>query len=124
MYRLDNYCWMKENKMDYKKLIETISSIIPHPQALEMNKWIDELRKENENLRDEIKHLKDENENLKAPSSARPTQAPTCPNCSTTGRLVYMSPLPKDFVEHENATHECSHCQYKTRVVSSPADAL
>lgn len=102
--------------MDYKKLIETISSFIPRPQALEMNNWIDELRKENDSLRDEIKRLKDENENLKAPPSSRPTEAPTCPNCSTTGRSFYMSPVPKVLVEIENATHECSRSKYKTRV--------
>lgn len=102
--------------MDYKKLIETISKFMPHPQALEMNKWIDELRKENQDLRDEIHRLKCENENLKAPSLATSPQAPTCPNCSTTGRPFYMRPVPKDFVELENATHECSRCKYKKRV--------
>lgn len=102
--------------MDYKKLIEAISKFIPHPQALEMNKWIDELRKENQNLRCEIQRLKCEIENLKAPSSANSQQAPTCPNCSTTGRPFYMSPVPTDFVKIENATHECSRCKYKTRV--------
>jgi hypothetical protein len=102
--------------MDYKKLIETISKFIPHPQAIEMNKWIDELRKENQGLRDEIQRLKCENENLRAPSSETSPKAPTCPNCSTTGRPFYMSPVPTDFVEIENATHECSRCKYKTRV--------
>jgi hypothetical protein len=99
--------------MDYKKLIETISKFIPHPQALEMNKWIDELRKENQDLRDEIHRIKCENENLKAPSSATSTQAPPCPNCSTTGRPFYMSPIPKEFVKFENVTHQCSRCNYK-----------
>jgi FtsZ-binding cell division protein ZapB len=108
--------------MDYKKLIETISKFIPHPQALEMNKWIDELRKENQDLRDEIQRLKGEIENLKAPSSAKPPQAATCPNCSTIGRPFYMSPVPKDFVELENATHECSRCKYKTRDARSLVD--
>ena len=110
--------------MDYKKLIETICKFIPHPQALEMNKWIDNLRKENDSLRDDIKRLKAENENLKAPSSSTPTEAPTCPNCSTTGRPFYMSPVLKDFIEIENATHECSRCKFKTRLASSPADAV
>lgn len=110
--------------MDYKKLVDTISKFIPHPQALEMNKWIDELRKENQVLRDEIQRLKGEIENLKAPSSARPLQAPTCPNCSTIGRPFYMSPIPKDFVELENATHECSRCKYKTRDAHNLVDGL
>jgi hypothetical protein len=102
--------------MDYKKLVEIISKFIPHPQAIEMNKWIDELRKENQDLRDEIQRLKCEIENLKAPSSVTSSQAPTCPNCSTTGRPFYMSPILPDFVEIENATHECSRCRYKTRI--------
>lgn len=47
------------------------------------------------------------------------SQSLTCPNCSTTSRPFYMSPIPRDFVEIENATHECSHCKYKTRSVNS-----
>lgn len=77
---------------------------------------------DNESLRSKVKRL--ENENLKAPSSAIPLQVPICPNCSTTGRPFCMSPIPKEFVVFENATHECSRCKYKTRVVSSPTDAF
>jgi hypothetical protein len=39
--------------------------------------------------------------------------APTCPNCSID-RPVFMSPIPEDFVEIENATHECPKCRLKT----------
>lgn len=36
-----------------------------------------------------------------------------CPNCSSRGQLSYLSPIPKDFVALEGATHECTHCGYK-----------
>ena len=26
-----------------------------------------------------------------------------------------MSPIPSDFIEIENATHECTNCGYKTK---------
>jgi hypothetical protein len=38
-----------------------------------------------------------------------------CPNCSKPNRPFYMSPIPPDFVELENATHECATCKYKER---------
>jgi TIR domain len=41
---------------------------------------------------------------------------PSCPNCSTIVRPFFMSPIPNDFVEIENATHECSKCKFKTRI--------
>jgi hypothetical protein len=40
---------------------------------------------------------------------------PTCPNCSVDSRTIFMSPIPEDFVEIENATHECPRCKLKTR---------
>lgn len=39
----------------------------------------------------------------------------TCPNCSTSKRLIYLSPIPPDFHDIENATHECTICHYKTK---------
>lgn len=41
---------------------------------------------------------------------------PTCPNCSTESRPFRLSPIPSDFIEIENATHECSKCNFKTRI--------
>ncbi len=38
-----------------------------------------------------------------------------CPNCSTSGKPHLMSPIPKDFISIENATHECPQCKYKTK---------
>lgn len=42
--------------------------------------------------------------------------SPTCPNCSTSDRSIGLNPIPPDFIEIENATHECSRCGLKTRV--------
>jgi hypothetical protein len=56
---------------------------------------------------------------LKPPDSAKfvdnagPPGVPVCPNCSTRGRPVYMSPLLSDFIAIENATHECTQCHFK-----------
>ena len=99
-------------------------NVVLRDKLQQLEKKYDDLEAENNKLNKENRNLKDEIENLKAPSLAGHLQDPTCPHCSTTGRPFYMSPVPKDFVEFENATHECSHCKYKTRVVSSPADAL
>jgi hypothetical protein len=35
---------------------------------------------------------------------------PSCPNCFTPGRKVYLSRLPKDFATAFDATHECAKC--------------
>jgi len=41
---------------------------------------------------------------------------PTCPNCSSDIKKIYMSPIPSDFIDIENVTHECSKCGYKTKI--------
>lgn len=99
--------------MNYRQIIGIISQYIPNPIAIELNKWVDELRKENDSLRDEVKALKSRISELEAPCGISAESAPSCPNCSTSGRPFFMSPLPKDFVEIENATHECPKCGYK-----------
>lgn len=95
--------------MAYAGFVELISKYLPHPQAIELNKWIDQLRKENEELRKQI-------EELKAPKGVQPEGIPSCPNCSTEGRLIFMSPIPEDFIKLENATHECTKCGLKLSV--------
>ena len=102
--------------MTYRKIIQTISQYIPNPIAIELNKWVDELRKENDNLRDEIKKLKAKIDDLESPTGTQVMKEPSCPNCSTVGRPFFMSTIPKDFIELENATHECSKCKFKTRI--------
>lgn len=100
----------------YSKFVELVSKYLPHPQALELNKWIDELRRENEKLRDEIKGLKERIGDLTSPNHTQPAGIPPCPNCSTAGRPFFMSPIPPDFVKIENATHECPRCHFKTKI--------
>lgn len=102
--------------MDYRKIIQTISQYIPSPIAIELNKWVDELRKENDSLRNEVKILKQKIADLESPTGNQIIKEPTCPNCSTVGRPSFMSPIPRDFVDIENATHECPKCRFKTRI--------
>ena len=40
---------------------------------------------------------------------------PYCPNCSTEEKKFYMSPIPKEFIELENANYECSKCKFKAQ---------
>jgi hypothetical protein len=102
--------------MDYRKMIQAISQYIPNPIAIELNKWVDELRKENDTLRDEVKMLKAKIADLESPSANKTIKEPSCPNCSTVGRPFFMSPISNDFIEIENATHECPRCKFKTRI--------
>ncbi|MBI3755981.1 MAG: nucleotide-binding protein [Deltaproteobacteria bacterium] len=51
-----------------------------------------------------------------APIEIDPQNALICPNCLINGRTVIMSPIPTDFVEIENATHECNKCKFKKRI--------
>ena len=102
--------------IDYRKIIEIVSKYLPHPQAVELNKWIDELRKENDKLRDEIKGLRKRIDELTAPKDNQPKGIPSCPNCSTAERSSFMSLIPVDFIEIENATHECTKCHFKIKV--------
>lgn len=49
-------------------------------------------------------------------SSQKKISSPSCPNCSNDIKYVYMSPIPSDFIEIEDATHECTNCGYKTKI--------
>jgi hypothetical protein len=106
---------LEANTMNYRQLVQTVSQYIPNPIAIELNKWVDELRKDNDTLREEIKAFKSRIVELEAPGSVSAESAPSCPNCSTSGRPYFMSPLPVDFLEIENATHECPKCGFKKR---------
>lgn len=46
-------------------------------------------------------------------SNSNMESIPYCPNCSTNENKVSMSPIPKAFVDFENANYECSRCKYK-----------
>jgi len=51
---------------------------------------------------------------LKQDSSVQSRIEPTCPNCSSSIKPVFMSPIPKGFIELEGAEWECSGCQFKS----------
>lgn len=46
-------------------------------------------------------------------SNGGASKPPSCPNCSTAGRQIYMRPIPRDFIRLEGATNECPKCGYK-----------
>ena len=74
------------------------------------------LREEKIKLSDKIGRLERKIEELSEARGNGPSDVPICPNCSTTGRPIYMATVPRDFVEIMNATHECPKCKYNTRV--------
>ena len=74
-----------------------------------------ELREGKLSLKKRIQELETEIQKLSAASAAEPDGVPMCPNCSTSSKPFFMRPIPKDFVEFENATHECSRCNYKVK---------
>jgi hypothetical protein len=39
-------------------------------------------------------------------------EKPTCPNCSTSQKLIYMSPIPSPLSEIAGGEWECSSCKY------------
>lgn len=41
-----------------------------------------------------------------------PTSTPTCPNCSTSQKLIYMSPVPPPFNELAGGDWECPSCKF------------
>lgn len=74
-----------------------------------------DLREERITLQNRVQELETEVQMLKSASPPGPTGAPTCPNCSTVSKPFYMSPIPSDFVNIENATHECPKCSHKVK---------
>lgn len=43
-------------------------------------------------------------------------EIPSCPNCSTSKQRFLLSPVPKDFVAIEQASHKCTRCGFKLPV--------
>jgi cob(I)alamin adenosyltransferase len=77
-----------------------------------------EVREERQQLRDTIRTLEAKIQEMSARTGSVPSDVPMCPNCSTASRPFYMSPVPPDFIDLLNATHECPRCKYNTRVKS------
>ncbi len=75
------------------------------------------LREERQELKEKIRSLEHKIEELSAVAIG-PSGVPACPNCSTVGRPFYMRPVPNDFIEIMDATHECPKCGYNTKNVA------
>jgi hypothetical protein len=95
--------------------IQTQASILQSDQA-SLHEANMKLREENLELKDKIRSFERKIEELSEAKGSGPSDVPICPNCSTTGRPFYMRPVPRDFIEIMNATHECPKCEYNTRV--------
>jgi len=72
-----------------------------------------EMREERLSLKERIAELEAEIARLKTQAPVGPAGVPTCPNCSTTSKPFYMSPVSPRLINILNATHECSSCKYK-----------
>lgn len=46
---------------------------------------------------------------------SQPESRPTCPNCSTSDRPVYLSRLASVYQKSFDATHECLQCHYREK---------
>ena len=66
-------------------------------------------------LQDRSAHLESELSDAKTTPLEAPEGIPTCPNCSTRQRPVYMSPLEPPFSNLLRASHECTNCQFRLR---------
>ena len=95
--------------------IQTLALTLQSDQA-SLHEANMKLREEKIELSDKIRSLERKIEELSEARGNGPSDVPICPNCSTTGRAFYMTPVPQDFVGIENATHECPKCKYKARV--------
>jgi predicted nuclease with TOPRIM domain len=77
-----------------------------------------ELREERLALEERIHEWETTIHKLQSKPSSIMSDVPTCPNFSTTSKPFFMSPVPEDFINILNATHECPKCEYKTKIDS------
>lgn len=98
--------------------LSTIQSLILKIQSeyAEVHETNIHLREERLSLKQRIQELEAQVAELTSACSARPTGVPTCPDCSTKSQPFCMRPVPRDFVDLMNATHECPKCKYSMRV--------
>lgn len=75
-----------------------------------------ELREEKLSYKEKIQKLEAEIEKLKTLPISVPNDIPFCPNCSTASKPFYMRPVPVDFIQMLDATHECPKCKYNTKI--------
>jgi hypothetical protein len=108
------------NRVQDRKLaseLKEIQLLILKIQAehAELHETNIQLREDRLSLRERIQELETTVAELSSASPAGPSDAPTCPNCSTQSKPIYMSPVQRDFVSILNATHECPKCKYTTK---------
>ena len=109
------------NRVQDRKLaseLNTIQTLILKTQAehAELHEKNIQLREESLSLRERIQELEAKISEISSASSSGPSDVPTCPNCSTNSKPFYIRPVPRDFVDIMNATHECPKCKYNTRI--------
>jgi len=102
--------------MDTSKIMDVLRNLLPNPMVVQLTQWIDQLRKENESLRKRVAELEQQLSSLGNQLVDDMAGIPPCPNCSNVGKRVYMSPIPREFISIEGATHECQQCHYKKSI--------
>lgn len=71
------------------------------------------LREERLGLKEEIVELKRQIQDLKSAASHDGlADRPVCPNCSTTGRPHYLSPMGPDFEQVMGSKFRCPQCNF------------
>ena len=65
-----------------------------------------------------IQELEAQIKELSSASSHGPSDVPTCPNCSTSSKPIYMSSLGEQFRAAFDATHKCPKCEYMAKITT------
>lgn len=109
------------NRVQDRKLaaeLSTIQTLILKLQGehADLHETNIQLREERLALTERIQELESSIKEMSSVPTAGSQSAPTCPNCSTNSRPFFMRPVPTDFVEIMNATHECPKCHYNTNL--------
>lgn len=97
--------------------LNTIQSLILSLQSeqADLHESNIQLREERLTLKERIQELENEIQQLQNVRPQGPVGVPTCPNCSSESKPVYMSPLPPKVVKLMNASHLCSVCNYSMK---------
>ena len=112
---IDLLTQLSEKADDRKRVAElsSLQSLILRIQAeqAELHQTNTDLREERLGLKERIQELEVQIKELSSTSSHAPTGIPTCPNCSTSSKPFYMSPLGAVFRSQLDATHKCAKCK-------------
>ena len=116
---IDLLTQLSEKAEDRKRVAElnTLQSLILKIQAeqAELHETNTELREERLGLKEQIQELEAQIKELSSTSSHAPSDVPACPNCSTSSKPFYMSPVGPNFQSMLDATHECPKCKYRLK---------